>query len=720
MIVKNATILVLFFWKISTWLELLLMDYSEKTPATLSLDQIRERGNALIDEPSLYLQQHARNPVYWHPWNEEALARARDEDKPIFLSSGYSSCHWCHVMEHEVFEKDDVAAYLNEHFVSIKIDREERPDLDATYMEAVHLLNGRGGWPMSVFLTADLKPFYGGTYLPHKPFLDLLQRIVAAHADRREELQKQADHLAQGIARGSQALPGEGEGLGAEIIDQAVAKAKQQYDEQYGGFRQAQKFPTPIKWRFLLHEYRRRPNAELRQMIAHSLEAMARGGLYDHVGGGFHRYTVDQAWTVPHFEKMLYDNAQLAGLMLEAGVALGRDDFTALGRDTLDFLLREMRDEKGGIYASFDADSGGDEGSYYVWNPAEIAAVAGKEDGLALAAVLGVTPDGNFESTGSSVITRRADVDQLSGRFGLSPLQLDGLFDQHRQALRQARERRVAPTLDRKIVTSWNGLTITALAQAFAVSGEERYLDAARSATDFLLGTHLRPDNSLWRTSCDGRPSGDGVLDDYAFLVQALIEVFQVTGESRYLQAARLLTDRVLAGFSRPGGGFFLSASGVAAPLGRRIEYFDSVEPSGCSVMLDNLIRLGAVTGEMSYTDRARQDLDAVSDMLERMGLEMSGWLDAGRKLVDPFFDVVIAGEDRRLAEDLRTHLPATAVVSLVPAAGADPDLAALAPALAGKTARDGKTTAYVCREGTCHEPTTDAGEMMRLIGIPS
>ena len=685
----------------------------------LSLETIRSQGNGLIDEPSLYLQQHAHNPVYWRPWNEETLALVRELDRPVFLSSGYSSCHWCHVMEHEVFEHDEVARFLNDHFVSIKIDREERPDLDATYMEAVHLLTGRGGWPMSVFLTPDLKPFYGGTYLPRGPFLELINKVEEAHRTRREDLQKQADQLAEGIARGSQALLNEGEGLQESLLEGAVARAAELYDPENGGFRQAQKFPTPVKWRFLLHEYRLRPNTDLRRMIVHSLRAMSRGGLYDHVGGGWHRYTVDQHWTVPHFEKMLYDNAQLASLMLEAGTGLDEPEFTAAGQDTLEFLLREMRDESGGIYASFDADSGGREGSYYVWTPREIEEVAGKQDGPALAELLGVGPGGNFESTGSSVITRRADMGRLGDDLGLSRTELDELFPRHRDALRAARERRVAPGLDRKIVTSWNGLVITALVQGFAVTGEERFLEGARAAADFLLTRHRRDDGSLWRTSSQGRPSGEGVLDDYAFLAQGLIELFQVTGESRFLDSAVQLTDHALEHFSRPEGGFFLSRDRADAPLGRRIEFFDSVEPSGCAIMLDNLIRLGAITGLPRFTDRARRDLDAVSDLLERMGLEMAAWCDAARKLLSPYNAVIISGDDTALAEDLRQKLPAAAVVVQVPGEGADEQLRELAPALAGKNAQQGRTTAYVCHFGACHEPTSDAARVRQLVGLP-
>lgn len=686
--------------------------HAQKSPTA-----IRQEGNRLAGEPSLYLRQHAHNPIDWYPWGEEALARARQEDKPIFLSIGYSSCHWCHVMETEVFEHDDVAHFMNAHFVCIKVDREERPDLDAVYMEAVQMMTGRGGWPMSVFLTPDLKPFYGGTYFPRLQFLDLTARLQEIYRERRDEVEAQADRLTQGIAESPLAQISEGTGLEGAMVTSAVDQARIIYDQTYSGFRQSQKFPTPVKWRFLLHEHRRRPDEQLGRMIVHSCQAMAQGGLYDHLGGGFHRYTVDERWTVPHFEKMLYDNGQLAGLMLEAGVVFGRADLTATGLDVLDFLLRDLRDPAGGIFASFDADSGGQEGSYYVWSRAEIAAVAGEADGPVLADLLGVSREGNFEHSGSSVLTRRADLARVAREHGRSEEEVAGLFDLYRAPLRLARDRRTPPGLDRKVVTAWNGLTIAALAQGYAVSGDRRYLEGARQAADFLLREHRRPDGSLWRTSSEGRPSGEGVLDDYSFLADGLLELYQVSGGTAYLAAARELADFALEHFDRPEGGFFMSRAEVAAPLGRRVDYFDSVTPSGQSMMYEVLVKLAAMTGETRYLDRAHRDLDRMSDLLERAGLEMAWWCDAARKVLGPFHGVVVAGDGaaaEEMAHRLLQLLPPGAVVCRVPAAGADATLLAAAPALAEKTAVDGQPTAYVCEYGACQAPTTDAEVMVR------
>ena len=681
-------------------------------------ETIRRDGNHLKDEPSLYLQQHAHNPIDWYPWGPEALELAKAGNKPIFLSIGYSSCHWCHVMEHEVFEHDDVAVYMNNHFVCIKVDREERPDLDRVYMEAVQMMTGRGGWPMSVFLTPDLKPFYGATYIPHDPFLQLAQRIHQVFLEQPDQLARQASDVAARIGALARTQPGEGEGPDHAAIDAVTARAPESYDATHGGFRQDQKFPTPVKWRFLLHEYRRRPTEDLGRMIVHSLEAMSQGGLYDHVGGGFHRYTVDVDWTVPHFEKMLYDNGQLTGLFIEAGVVLDRPDFLATGTDALDFLLRDMRDPGGAFYSSYDADSGGEEGTYYVWNRAEINAVAEPDDGPVLAEVLGVTETGNFEHTGSSVLTVRADNAAIAARHGRSEAEVAGLLTKYRDQLRDVRDQRVAPGLDRKIITSWNGLVLASLCQGYAATGNTDYLDAARKAADFLLDSHRRQDGSLRRASSEGRTSGEGIIDDYAFFSDGLMELWQVSGEVRYLTAARELMDVAVAEFGRDAGGFYMSRQGVDAPLGRTVDHFDSVIPSGNAVMLVNLVKLGSLTGVTDYHQTARDGLAAWSGLLDRAGLEMAWWFAAARRVNGPFYDVVITegdGKDALMAALLRT-LPVSAVVNLIPADGAGADLLAVAPALAGKKAVDGRATAYVCRFGTCQAPTQDPAVMLEQI----
>ncbi|MDX2473631.1 MAG: thioredoxin domain-containing protein [Candidatus Krumholzibacteria bacterium] len=682
-----------------------------------TVQDIRRDGNHLRDESSLYLLQHAHNPLDWYPWGEEALARAKAEDKPIFLSIGYSSCHWCHVMEHEVFEDNEVAQFMNEYFICIKVDREERPDLDSVYMDAVQAMTGRGGWPMSVFLTPELKPFHGGTYFPREQFSQLVHQIVEVYETRRSEIDQQADQVASRVAsEPPMTIGGDGRELGDGLLVAAVERGLESYDAVNGGFQQRQKFPTPVKWRFLLHDYRRRGDADQGEMIAHTLTAMQGGGIQDHLAGGFHRYTVDHRWTVPHFEKMLYDNGQLAGLFIEGGVALERSDFTATGLEVLDFLLADMRGQEGGFYSSYDADSGGEEGTYYVWSIADISAVVGEVDGPVLADVLGVDEKGNFEHTGKSVLTRRTDLQKIADRHGRSLEEVTGLFARHKAALRETRDQRTPPGLDRKIITSWNGLTIASLAQGYAVTGQQQYLDGARRAADFLLSTHRREDGTLWRASNSGRVSGEGILDDYAFLTDGLLELYQVSGETKYLAAARELTDHAREDFKRDGAGFYMASTRADAPLGRTVDYFDSVIPSGNAIMFRNLVKLAALTGETVYLTEAREGLDGWSGLLDRGGLELAGWLDAVACIVGPYYDVVIAGDDetaQRLRRAFLTQLPASAVLSTVPADGADEELLALAPALAEKKAIAGAGTAYVCEFGTCLAPTGDVEKMM-------
>ncbi|MGD9548229.1 MAG: thioredoxin domain-containing protein [Candidatus Krumholzibacteriia bacterium] len=685
----------------------------------------RRAGNRLKDEPSLYLRQHAHNPVDWYPWGEEAVARAHAEDRPVFLSVGYASCHWCHVMEQEVFEDDEVAAFLNDRFVCIKVDREERPDLDRVYMEAVQAMTGRGGWPMSVFLTPDLEPFYGGTYFPRLQFLGLIRQIDEVFRTRRSDLENQAAQLAAGIRALPAARVGAGPGLSLELADAAVAGAWQYFDTRNGGFNQRQKFPTPVKWRFLLRTYRRTGDRELGDMIRKTCDAMAGGGIYDHVGGGFHRYTVDEDWTVPHFEKMLYDNAQLAGLFIEAGVAFDRGDYLDLGRDVLDFLMREMRGKDGGFYASYDADSGGEEGSYYVWSPEEIVAVAGPADGPPLAELLGVGPRGNFEHGNKSVLTRRADVPAIAAAHGWAPDEVDALFPRWRGALREARDGRVPPGLDRKIVTSWNGLAISALAQAHAATGDPACLKGALRAADFLLASHLRPDGSLWRTTSDGRPAGEGILDDYAMLADGLLDLYQVCDDQelqvKYLGAARRLIDFARHEFGRAEGGYYLSRDGADAPLGRTVETFDNVEPSGMATLYQALIKAAAITGDTGYLEEVHTGLQDWSGLMERAGIEMALWCDAVTRITVPFHDAVVAGdgpEAEAMAREVLVRLPHQAVLSRLPADGAGADLLALAPALAGKSGRNGGAAGYVCSFGVCSEPVTSPEALLERLNL--
>ncbi|MBU0741156.1 thioredoxin domain-containing protein [bacterium] len=680
-----------------------------RTPA-----RIREAGNHLRDESSVYLRQHAHNPVDWYPWGDEALDRARDQDKPIFLSIGYSSCHWCHVMEHEVFEHDDVAALLNESFVCIKVDREERPDLDAAYMEAVQAMTGRGGWPMTVFLTPGLKPFFGGTYFPRDQFLHLCRNIAKSYAEQRGEVAGQATRVAEHLS--GMPLAGGGDRVPDLQAVAAVAEtALARYDETWGGFQQQQKFPTPLRWRFLLHQYRRTGDERIAAAVEHTLAAMGSGGIHDHLGGGFHRYTVEQTWLVPHFEIMLYDDAQLAGLYLEASAVFDDARFRGIAVDLLDFMLRDMSDPAGGFYASYDADSGGEEGSFYVWTPAEIVAVAGPVDGPVLCRLLGVTPEGNFE--GRSILTRRVPAAAAAAEFGRAEADVAALFDTYRQALYDRRAERVRPGLDRKLVTAWNGMALSAFARGHAVLGDARYLEAARLAADRLWALHRDERGRLCRASTDGVRSGDGIVDDYALLAEGLLDLYQAGGQAKYLRWARELLATARDLFVDPEGGIFLTAGDAEAPLGRRTDVFDSVEPSGASAMLHALLRESALTGEPDGLTRVGEVLARHGDLLASAGVEMAWWADAASLYHGPHYDVVIAGDPaaagtRALREAYWRLDPSFAVLSSVPATGPDGGLADLLPGTRGKSAVGGVPTAYVCSFGACAEPATVAPKL--------
>jgi len=686
---------------------------SDKIAEERSPARIRAEGNHLKDESSVYLRQHAHNPVDWYPWGEEALARARDEDKPIFLSIGYASCHWCHVMEHEVFEHDGVAALVNERFVCIKVDREERPDLDAVYMEAVQAMTGRGGWPMTVFLTPDLVPFFGGTYFPREQFLQLCRNIDRAYVEKRDEITSQAARMAEHLSRS----PSTG---GDRVLDlRAVAAVAEtalaRYDETWGGFRQQQKFPTPLRWRFLLHQYRRSGDERIAKAVKHTLTVMGSGGIHDHLGGGFHRYTTEETWLVPHFEIMLYDDAQLASLYLEAAAVFDDARFREIAVDLLDFMLRDLSDPEGGFYASYDADSGGEEGSFYVWTPAEIDAVAGPVDGPVLARLLGVTAEGNFE--GKSILTRRVSPAEVAAEFDRDEADVAALFDTHRQALYDRRAERVRPGLDRKLVTAWNGMALSAIARGYAVLGDARYLEAARLAADRLWELHRDAQGRLCRASTGGMRSGDGIVDDYALLAGGLLDLYQAGGQAKYLRWARELLATARASFADPEGGFFMTAEDGEAPLGRRVDLFDSVEPSGASAMLHALLRESALTGEAGGRALVGEILARHGDLLVRAGLEMAWWADAVSLYHGPHYDVVIAGDPaaagtRALREAYWRLDPSFAVLSSVPAAGPDADAAALLPGTRGKTAVDGAPAAYVCRFGACEAPATAAAKL--------
>ncbi len=574
--------------------------------------------NRLADELSPYLLQHAGNPVDWRTWDADARELARRQQKPIFLSIGYSSCHWCHVMAHESFEDVEIARLLNEHFVSIKVDREERPDLDQIYMEAVQMMTGRGGWPMSVFLTPEGKPFYGGTYWPPRArggmprFDQVLQAVADAWQHRRENLLAQADKLTQLL--GEQTPEEEHSGRHGEsneaLLEAAEAALRQAFDPSHGGFGPAPKFPQPLALQWLLRRGQRSGDAELLRMVTTTLDGMAAGGMYDHLGGGFHRYSVDARWLVPHFEKMLYDNALLAACYLEAWQATGRPGYAAVVRQTLDYVLRDLTDPLGGFYGSEDADSEGEEGTFYLWTPGEIEAALGPDAARVFCRVYDVTESGNFE--GRNILNLSHPLEVEAKMLGREPAALEAELAAARQKLLAVRQRRVRPGRDEKVLVSWNSLAIDALARAGAALKEPRYTAAAGAAADFLLRHLRRTDGRLlhyWRA---GRAKHDAYLDDYAGLGNALCTLHETGGPQSRLDEAVGMADAILARFADPErGGFFYTAADHEPLIVRKKDVFDNPIPSGNGLAAMLFLRLASAAARDDYRTAGEATLHA-------------------------------------------------------------------------------------------------------------
>ena len=696
-----------------------------------------QQPNRLAGETSPYLRQHAHNPVDWYPWGEEALARARAEDRPIFLSVGYSACHWCHVMERESFENEAIARVMNERFVNIKVDREERPDLDDVYMAATQLLSGQGGWPNSLFLTPDLKPFFAGTYFPPESrwgrpgFPEVLASVSEAWNNRRPDVTRVSEEVAGKIRAMSETAPSR-ELITGSLLSRAFGDLAGRFDNTEGGFGGAPKFPHSMDVSFLLRYHRRTGNPEALRMAVVSLEKMARGGINDQLGGGFHRYSVDERWLVPHFEKMLYDNALLARTYLEAAQATaplpvspalpaGGEASSALfrqvARDTLDWVLREMTSPEGGFYSALDADSEGEEGKHYVWTAQEIETHLGRPEAAVFAGVYGVTPSGNFEG-GANILHLPRSIAAAAGELRTDAADLRQRIAAARTRLLQARGLRVRPALDDKILADWNGLMISAMAFAARVLGDGRYRDAARAAAELILG-RMRRDGRLLHSYKDGRARHPACLPDYAHVIMALLDLYEVTFESRWIAEARSLADTMCELFwDDRGGGFFLTAHDQEAPIARRRESNDGATPAGVSIACLVLPRLAALTGAHAGLKRVEATLRLYRDPIERFPAAFGAMLCAVDQHIDTLRQVVVAAPDEKGARPFLDALAATYLPNVV-VARAGPDdarAAAIVPLLEGKAPVEGRPAAYVCESGTCKAPVTSAGEMLTLL----
>ncbi len=667
--------------------------------------------NSLVHEKSPYLLQHVHNPVDWHPWGEAAFQKARDEDKPIFLSVGYSTCHWCHVMERESFENQDIAALLNSYFVPIKVDREERPDVDRIYMLFVQATTGSGGWPMSVWLTPDLRPFFGGTYFPpetrygHPGFRHVLERLSEAWRFDRASILESSGAVLEQLRQHVLTRPSGF--LDASVLDSGFYAFRRTFDTRHGGFGAAPKFPRPSALEFLLRYHARTGNVEALEMVFATLNQMGRGGIRDHLGGGFHRYATDQRWFVPHFEKMLYDQAQLAVTYLEAWQIAGDEFYAAAARDTLDYVLRDMTDAGGGFYSAEDADSVIDpahpevkgEGAYYVWTKQEIDAVLGPaSEGFCRA--YGVEEGGNVSEDPHREFVAK-NILSLVGQ-AVPPAE--------RQLL-EARGRRIRPHLDDKVLTAWNGLMISAFAKGARVLGDSRYLEAARRAADFVLTRMYEPaTGTLLRRFREGDAAIPAFLDDYAFFVQGLLDLYEAELDARRIESAMRLTETMIARFEDAGaGGFFSTTAGERSLVLRLKDDYDGAEPSGNSIAILNLLRLARITGRKDFEAAAERALAAFASRLSVAAEAMPQMLAALEYSRSKPVQIVLAGSREAvepfLAELRRRFLP-SAVVLL-----ADPALARYAPEVAAMHAIGGPGTAYVCENFTCQLPTTDPAE---------
>ena len=682
------------------------------------------RPNRLAKATSPYLRQHADNPVDWHPWGEEALEKARREDKPIFLSIGYSTCHWCHVMAHESFEDEGIAAVLNEHFISIKVDREERPDLDETYMNVVTALTGRGGWPLSIFLTPDLKPFYGGTYFPptDRGGLPGFPRLLLALSQAYRQNQEQIGELSRRVLDHLQKMQGVG-GVGPEPDQQAVFQAAhlllQDYDPVNGGLGGAPKFPRSLELGFFLHYYRFSGEFQVLEKLAFTLEKMARGGIYDQLGGGFHRYTVDAQWVVPHFEKMLYDNALLVPLYL-AHYQLKNNLYSRrIALETLDFVLREMQAPDGGFYSGWDADSEGVEGKYYVWKLEEVEKVVGPGRAALATAALGISKQGNFE--GENILTRPLTLEELAHRFSLTPEQVEEELEGGREALRRAREVRVKPHRDEKIIVSWNGLMLSALVLGAQVLGERRYYEAAAKGTRFILENLLKGE-VLHRSWTAGQVSGPGFSEDYASLALALLDLYETDFDLFWLTAAQRLMALLDQNFLDPEDGlYFYVARDQESPLIRSKSIFDQTIPSGNSLAARVCLRLYRITEEARYRERAQTILKTFQGRGRENPFGFAHLWTATVLYLTPPLDLTLVGDpqDPRLQEMLtaayRQFLPERRLLLKNPADCAQ--LEQLAPPARNYGPLGEGPTAFLCHDFTCRPAIKDSVELEAKLG---
>jgi uncharacterized protein len=696
---------------------------------------VRKRQNRLTYEKSPYLLQHAHNPVDWYAWGPEAFEKAGKENKPIFLSIGYSTCHWCHVMAHESFEDPEVARLLNEVFVCIKVDREERPDIDNIYMRVCQMMTGSGGWPLTIFMTPDKKPFFAGTYIPKESrfgrlgMLELIPRIKEVWQSKHEEILKSADQITAALDQVS--VNSTGTELDESTLRTAYAQLASRFDEQFGGFASAPKFPTPHNILFLLRYWQSTGDEKALRMVEKTLQAMRYGGIYDHVGFGFHRYSTDSEWLVPHFEKMLYDQAMLAMAYIEAFQATAKMEYGETAKEIFSYVLRDMTDQMGGFYSAEDADSEGVEGKFYIWTEDEVRQILKGEEADLIISVFNIEKTGNFKeeatakSTGTNILHLKRSLTEIALKMKTSVEELNKRIETARQKLFTYRNKRIHPHKDDKILTDWNGLMIAALAKGAQVCNKPEYADAAERAIDFILKTMRRQDGRLLHRYRDGQAAVLANVDDYAFLIWGLLELYETTFDTGHLKTALDLNKELIKYFwDEQRGGFYFTADDAEELIVRQKEIYDGAVPSGNSVEMLNLLRLSRITADSDLEKKAIKIMLAFSSDVINVPSGYTQLMVALGFGIGPSYEIVIVGDPQAMdTKDmlnvLRRHFIPNKVVLLKPDDQKSPDIIRLAEFTKDQSSIDGKATAYVCLDYACMMPTTDTEKMLELLKVP-
>jgi uncharacterized protein YyaL (SSP411 family) len=680
--------------------------------------------NRLINESSPYLLQHAHNPVDWYPWGSDAFEQAEKENKPIFLSIGYSTCHWCHVMEQESFANEKIAKIMNDNFISIKVDREQRPDVDQIYMNAVTAMTGSGGWPLSVFLTPDGKPFYGGTYFPPQDmygrvgFDRVLLSVADAWKNRRQELVDSAGKFSEFLAQPSR--PTEEKKLTPAILEGAFNYFQDTFDSINGGFGIAPKFPQPINLSMLLGYWYQSGDSQALKIVEKTLNAMARGGIYDHIGGGFHRYATDTQWLIPHFEKMLYDQALLGKVYLKAYQITKKQEYARIAREIFDYVLRDMTDTGGGFYSAEDADSEGKEGLFYLWDPVQIAAILYENEAEVFNTYYGITEQGNFEEN-KTILNVTTSIEQLEEKFQKNRASIIDTLTTSRNKVLKEREKRIRPHRDDKVITAWNGLMISSLAYGGAILKEEKYINTAKHSAQFILN-NLHKNRRLMRYYRDGHTVEKAFLDDYAFLIVGLLDLYEATFDAKWLIEAEKLSQEMVRLFSdNEHGGFFLTGKDSEKLIARTKSGTDGAVPSSNSIAALALLKLGNLTMRQSFTEQGTKTLEAFSQQLEQSPAYSSAMLVALNFWLGPAQEIVIAGnakstDTKQMITLVRSKFLPNAVVLLHDRNAAGPAIERIVPFVKNQTIIDGKTTAYVCENYVCNRPVNSINELETML----